>query len=103
MADVYSAGVELTFEFADKTTRKVILSPLRDEDVDSDAVKASVITFNDTGISAISSLFLSDDGASCTKIAGADITRVSKTSVYAKTPELLMQALRRGDPNDVTS
>lgn len=103
MADVYNVGVELTFEFADDTTRKMILSPFREEDIDSDAVKASVINFNATGISAVSSLFLSDDGASCTKISAADITKVSKTSIFAKTPELLMQALRRGEPNDVTS
>lgn len=88
------------FGFTDETNRIVQFSPFNPDYVDGDQFKQRVIDFNANVPAAFQSTFLSDNGASCTKILEATFTVTEKTPVFAKTSALMAAAMREEDePN----
>ena len=73
--------MKLTFGFADETKRDLKIGPFKPTDAAISGLKANVIAFNDSAVATVSSLLLSDDGASCTGILAASYTTLEKRDI----------------------
>lgn len=72
------ATLNLTFSFADETTRKLELGALTVEAADVETIRTKVKAFDPA---TVAGLYLSDGGATCTGISAANITITNETEI----------------------
>ena len=74
--------INLVFGYGDESKRKLVIGPYAEMDQTALAgIKAKIKEFNASDVSVVSSLILSDGGASCTGIADASVTTTNSREI----------------------
>ncbi len=78
----FKADINLGFGYADDSKRKFSIGPYPEMDSTAlQGVKDRIKAFNASDVSVVSSLILSDAGASCTGIADASVTMTDSREI----------------------
>lgn len=88
-----TTALKATFKYSDGDSRSVTFQPFAQGSTSVSKFKNNVKDFNATGITDVSSTFLSSSGAPCTGISAAEIITTNKTVIYAKDAQSLARAL----------
>lgn len=91
-----TSNLSAEFGFTDGTSKTVSFSPFNPNSNAVTNFKANVMAFNDSVSSGFQSAFLSNDGASATKIIAATVTTTSKEILFAKSAEYAYKVLTEG-------
>ncbi len=74
--------INLALGYEDETKRKIVIGPYAEMDSTALAeIKAKIKAFNASDVSVVSSLILSDGGASCTGIVEASVTTTDSREI----------------------
>ena len=78
----YKSEINLTFGYADETTRKFSVGPYPEmANSDLTVIKTSIKNFNANDVADVAGLILSDEGASCTGIVNAGVTTTNSREI----------------------